>query len=172
MDDLIARIRSGDEAAFSELVRTHWASLFDFTYHYTRSVPATEDILQDVFLNIWEGRAGWDLNRSVRAYLYGAVKNRAYNYLRSKKDTVEPEAARFEASDEADAELKMAELARDYRDAVSELPERRREVFRLSRLYGLSYEEIAQVLGISINTVRSQMSAALRHLRRKLADHL
>lgn len=172
MDDVISRIRRGDEEAYSELVRVHYPGLFDFTYHYTRSVQATEDILQDVFLNIWEKRAGWRPDQSVRAYLYGAARNRAFNYLRSRKETAEPDTAHLHSSEEADAELNLAELSRAYRVAVSELPERRREVFRLSRLYGLTYAEIAEVLGISINTVRSQVSAALEHLRRRLADHL
>lgn len=168
---LVHRIRNGDGAAFDQLVRIHYRDLFDFALTLVRIPAIAEDVIQDVLLNVWERRAGWQPIPSPRAYLFAAVRNRAYNALRDRRKFAEPdpdEPSAF-ASDEL---ARYHDLVRDYRLAIGDLPDRRREVYRLSRLYGLTYDEIAAVLDISPNTVRSQMAAALKHLRRRLIEYL
>ena len=160
----------GSREAFTEVVKAYYPGLYDFALGYTRSPDAAKDILQDVLLALWEGRNTIEARQGIRAYLYGAVRNRALNYLRDRRPPLElPDIPATEASD---AGLELDELIRDYQKAIAELPERRREVFRLSRLYGLSYEEIADVMDISVNTVRTQMAAALQHMRIRLALHI
>src|SRR5690606_17797220 len=136
-----------------------------------RSAETAEDLVQDILLYVWENRARWHPPTTVHAYLYRAVRNRALNVLRDRK----PQAALDMAESVPDetepgSDLQYRELLVQYREAVQALPERRRQVFTLSRLYGLTYEEVAETLGISINTVRTQMTAALKHLRERLSD--
>jgi RNA polymerase sigma-70 factor (ECF subfamily) len=166
----IERIREGDATAFSEMVTAYYSGLFDYAYGLTGSPQAAEDLIQDVLLAIWERRSAWRPSHSVKAYLFGAVRNRAHNFRRDKK----PSASEIDLPDEddPDATLRFHDLFADYRAAVAGMPERRRQVFRLSRLYGLTYEEIGEVLGISVNTVRSQISEALVYLRDRLSEHL
>ena len=155
--------------AFTEVVKAYYAGLYDFALGYTRSPDAAKDLLQDVLLALWEGRATIAPGHGIRAYLYGAVRNRALNYLRDRKPSLDPPDIR--SGEAPDAGLQLDDLIRDYQRTIAELPERRQEVFRLSRLYGLTYEEIAEVMGISVNTVRTHMAAALQHMRIRLAHH-
>jgi len=160
-----------DAPAFAAVVRAHYTGLFDYAYGITRSAEEAEDLVQDVLLWVWEHRAEWRPVPSARAYLFRAVRNRALNAVRNRavrRRAAEEADASLPAADDPAAGLEYGELVDRYRAAVADLPERRRQVFRLSRLYGLTYEEIGAVLGVSVNTVRTQMTAALRHLRERL----
>ena len=168
---LVNRIRGGDGAAFDQMVRTHYRDLFDFAVALVGVPAVAEDVIQDVLLNVWERRATWQPVPTSRAYLFAAIRNRSYNALRDRRVYSAPPIDE-PATTESDELARYSDLVRDYRLAVRDLPDRRREVYRLSRLYGLTYEEIAAVLGISPNTVRSQIAAALKHLRRRLGEHL
>jgi len=167
-------IRRGDPDAFAAQVRAYYTGLFDFACTYTRAPEAAEDLVQDVLLKVWEGRHDWQPRSTARAYLYGAVRNRALNYVRDRKRQgaapLAPSAPPPEppAGTAADADLAYRDLLSAYEAAVAELPDRRRLIFRLSRLYGLTYREIAETLDLSLDTVRSQIAAALRHLRERL----
>ncbi len=157
------------------MTRAYYADLYDFAYAYVGSPETAADLVQDVLLNVWERRRRWQPRRSARAYLFGAVRNRALNHLRDRKKRAHVSISSVDNLLPSDStpedEARYRELLADYRAAVEELPERRRLVFRLSRLYGLTYAEIADALGISVNTVRSQMAAALDHLRARLGKH-
>jgi RNA polymerase sigma-70 factor (ECF subfamily) len=137
-----------------------------------------EELVQEVFLYLWEHRATWSAHTSVRTYLYAAARNGALNYLRREKldfpvrqgdpDIVE----RFtQAPPPADQELVMSELERDVKRAIDRLPERCRLVYTLSRQQHLSYLEIAKVLEISPKTVEVQMGRAFKALRKYLAGY-
>lgn len=171
----IEQIRRGDEEAFAAMVRACYARLVDFALSYTRSAPAAEDLVQDVLAHVWEHRARWQPATTAQAYLFRAVRNRALNYRRDRKARFQDDVATaalpvLSAGPDDDVQYRMLVVA--YRAAVEELPERRRLVFRLSRLYGLTYAEIGAVLDVSVNTVRTQMAAALAHLRDQLGPHL
>ena len=163
----------GDEQtrSFTELVRRHYAGLVDFAYGYLKSGADAEDVVQDVLLRVWARRAQTLPASSVRAYLYRAVRNRALNALRNARQNVELPST-YQGASVPSHDLQLRELARDFRAAMEELPPRQQEAYRLSRLYGLTYEEISEVMGTSVNTVRSQISAALKHFRTRLAGHL
>src|SRR5687768_7707145 len=170
--ELLARIASGDRGAFEQLFRDHYAALVRFGEGLLRSRELAEDTVQEVLLNLWRQRETVRVDDSLRAYLYRAVRNRALNHIRNER--VRREAVpqlvleSREASPAADSELAETELEAAVRAAIAELPPRCREVFELSRVRGLKYQEIAEVLGISIKTVETQMGRALRSLRERL----
>ncbi|MFL5579389.1 MAG: RNA polymerase sigma-70 factor [Gemmatimonadaceae bacterium] len=173
--ELRERLRAGDRAAVEELFRDHYAALVGFADGYVRSGAVAEEIVQDVFLNLWRGRDRLAGEGTLRAYLFQAVRNRALNHLRHARH-VARHAAAAPRDDSApalgDALLVEAELAAAVRAAVDALPERCREVFLLSRGHNLSYVEIARTLEISVKTVETQMGRALKAIRRALLPYL
>jgi len=175
------RVRTGDAQAFEALFRAYAQPLCSFAYSYVESESLAQEIVQDLFSRVWERRDTLERPRSVRAYLYGATRNRALNELRSRR--VETaflrRVLRLEGARASDArpvppedDLNAGALAVAVERAVAELPPRCREVFTLTRDRHLSYAEAAAVLGISPKTVEIHMGRALALLRQKLAGWL
>lgn len=165
---------------FDALVRAHYGRLCNFAFRFVESRDVAEDVVQDVFTLLWRRREGFDV-RDPLPYLYQAVRNRAVSYRRAQvvRDRWLQRATRTEggrpssaASSAASAGVEAAELAGAVVRAVSELPERCRLIFTMSREQDLSYAEIARVLGISVKTVETQMGRALKALRSRLAGYL
>ena len=174
--ELTARTRSGDEDAFEQLFLGHYASLCQFVDSYVHAPDIAEEIVQGVFLRVWEHHRAWDPRGNPRAYLFASCRNQALDWIRHERIV----AQSIGQSDDllgvghwskpvlADAELEAAELAEQLRVVVAELPERRRLVVILRWQHQLSNPEIAQILGISVKGVEMQFSRALADLRRRL----
>jgi len=173
--ELLARLRKGDERAFDELFRAWYPSLVRASESIVRSRAVAEEIVQDVLLELWKRREKLADESSPQAYLFQSTRNRALNHIRHERveQKSEPELIRqTEMSASAHSQLVEEEIEAALKTAVSELPDRCREVFELSRTHGLKYAEIATTLGISVKTVEAQMGKALRTLRVKLAPWL
>jgi RNA polymerase sigma-70 factor (ECF subfamily) len=162
-------------AQFEALMRAHYAGLCSFVARMTRSRAAAEDIVQTLFTNLWERRAAFTYDRP-EAYLYRAARNRAINHLRRERVRAAWEArvklTAITAVEELPESSDVAELQAAIDGAIAALPARCRLIFTMNREQGLRYHEIAQVLGISIKTVETQMGRALKSLRFRLADFL
>ena len=165
-----------DPQAFETVFRTHYAALCDFVDGYVRSREAARDIVQDLFVNLWERYDSPNPPPLATAYLYKAARNRALQHLRHARVVtrhhmrVTQEPPRSAAA--ADEEARARDVARAIEEAIDELPERCREVFLLSREQNLTYAQIAETLGISIKTVEAQMWRALKSRRASLAPFL
>ena len=174
-DDLLARLRDGDAAAFDAVFRAWYAPLVRLADAMLHDRGAAEEVVQDVMLELWRRRAGLDPAGTPQAYLFRSTRNRALNQLRHRRvqTKTEPQIV-AEAPDNprADTGLGAAELERAIHDAIATLPPRCREVFELSRFHGLKYGEIALTLGVSVKAVEAQMGRALRTLRERLAAWL
>jgi len=170
--ELVSLIKGGDARAFRKLFDLYHGDLYRFLLRSGVSVEATEDILQDVYAGIWSGRKGLDASRSIRAYLYRACRNRAANYFRSRsrisQGPLDEPVSQLPAQDDR---LGHALLLDRLNDAVLELPERRRAVFELCFMNGLSYKEAAEILDISTKTVENHMGYAFKALRERLAPY-
>jgi RNA polymerase sigma-70 factor (ECF subfamily) len=169
--DAVARIRAGDEAAFESLFREYHAPLCRFVYGFLRSRDLAEEVVQEVFLALWSRRASWDVQGTVRSYLYGAARNRALNHLkRARIEQKWREAAPSEALAPAEAtdSAETKEVAALVRSAIDALPERCRLVMMLRWQHHLKHVEIAEALGISIKGVENQLRRGLDLLRRAL----
>jgi RNA polymerase sigma-70 factor, ECF subfamily len=169
-------IAQGNESAFDNLFRQWYAPLVRYAASMTDGdIDEAEDLVQQVFVKLWEQRAELSVQFSVKAYLYKMVHNRALNRIRQQHtrerytnhQTRSMADAHENAPDTSDTELHSR-----YREALNGLPPQCRQVFELSRFEELKYREIADQLGISIKTVETQMGKALRILRHELAEYL
>lgn len=167
-------VRNGKERAFEKMFRAYYPRLCRFAAEYIDSANRARDLVQDVFLRIWERRKEWTVQCSLRAYLYQAVRNRALNEARrtNTKHEAEEDLAttteQWERPMAADAAHESA-LSAAVEEAIDELPERRRMAFLLHRRHGFTYEEVACVMGITSKTVENQIGRALKSLREELA---
>ena len=180
MDDqegqLIQSLARRDEASFEQVFKTHFKNLHAYACTITREESAAEEVVQQVFVKLWERSEGLSISGSVAAYLYRAVYNESLNYLKHQKvrsaygqhvvHTMKNE------TEHAGKKLQLKELERRLAEAMNDLPEQCRTIFQLSRFEELRYREIADRLGLSIKTVENQMGKALKILRVKLVDFL
>jgi RNA polymerase sigma-19 factor, ECF subfamily len=168
------RLREGIEEAFDAIFRAYYADLVGFAQSMLRDRTGAEDAAQDVMLELWRRRKNIVLETSLRAYLLQATRNRALNQIRHRHVVarVDPENLAAAPAPPADRRAMEGELEGVVRRAIGELPDRCREVFKLSRFHGLTYAEIARTLDISVKTVEAQMGKALRTLRHQLAPWL
>lgn len=161
---------------FDRIYLRYFYRLHRFAKEYVMSDADAENIVQDVFLLLWEKRDVLNVEISLTAYLFSLVKNKCIDHLRHKVVAHEyeqeltlklaslEEINRAFASDE--------EIEQFLTNAINKLPERCREIFIKSRIEGKKYREIAEELNISVNTVENQMSIALKKLRVELKDYL
>lgn len=172
--ELHARLRSGDDEAFAAVFRDHYASLVASAERLVGDRAAAEDTAQEVMLELWRRREALPDDMSLRAYLHQSARNRALNRLRHARVVrqAEPHVRPPTAAPPADGEASALELEAATRRAVADLPEEVRETFRLSRVDGLTYGEIAKVMEVSVKTVEARMGRALRLLRERLAQWL
>lgn len=174
--DCVARVRAGDVAAFEALYRAMHAPLHGFASRYLGDQARAEELVQELFLDLWIERASWTVHSSVRAYLFSAARNRALNVRR--RDAVERDWSTDEGLDDvrilhrppsrADAEMERAELLERLDRALASLPERCALVMRLRWREQMSYAEIADILGISVKGVENQLGRGLRALRERI----
>jgi RNA polymerase sigma-70 factor (ECF subfamily) len=173
---LLIALQNGDESALDKLFRTHYSYLCQTVYRVLPDRVLAEDLVQEVFYDLWRKREKLNVQQSWRAYLRRSAINRTLNYIRDQKMIVDDETALpFDmSSEDADAGklMEVDELKADITQAINALPERCRLVFSLSRFELLSNKEIAQHLDVSIKTVENQMTKALKLLRNRLSDHL
>lgn len=173
---LLDRLHRSDESALIELMRAYVAPLSRFAFHYVHSREIAEELVQDVFLRVWEHRTSLDPMTRIKSYLFIATRNSAISHLRHvrvERSRVDEDAGQDVIhSVTPQSELEGMELQQAVQKAVNALPERCRLIFNLHREEGLTYAEIASVLGISIKTVETQMVRALKTLRSRLASYL
>jgi len=176
--DLVDRIRAGDGGAFEALFRAHYGPLCGFATRYVRDPALAEELVQDLFADLWAKRRAWEPRTSVRAYLFAAVRNRALN-LRARqavesdwldRETVAEVRTLHHEPPPADEVLASAELHARLDAALESLPERCRLVMRLRWREQLGYAEIAEIMGISAKGVENQLSRGLKMLRGVLKD--
>lgn len=172
---IVCRLADGDAAALSELLDLFWAPLVRYAIRVLGTQDAAEDVVQEAFIRLWETREQLDAGKSVRGFLYRIVHNRTVDELRRRRLRGD-RSIRLRAAlptPPTPAELTQAgQLEAAAAHAIEALADRRREVFVLAHLHGLSYREISEALGISPRTVANHMTLALRELRIALRPFL
>lgn len=177
------RLEDGDIKAFEILYNEQYTSLCHFAQRFVFDLDTAREIVQDVFVRIWEKRTSLPVEISLKTYLYTSVRNKCLDYLKHLnveyefekkriKEILEPGNNSFNTIDDPLDGLITKELENAIREAIENLPEKCREIFELSRFKGLKYREIAEELSISVKTVETQMSRAIEALKKKLSNHL
>ena len=159
-----ARIKASDHAAFRVLFYRYYEPLFRFV---ARRLPAGEtpqDVVQDVFVRLWQRRATLKEDQPLKAYLYRIANNILIDQYR-KREVRRTYAAQHAETTTPIVPVEDVDLEEHVMEAIEQLPEALREAFVLSRFEELTYREIAALLGVSVKTVESRMSKALKQLR-------
>ena len=171
----VEKIRDGDAQAFEHLFKAYCQPLINFARRFVRDVQIAENIVQDVFLKIWTNRIKLNPSLNIKTYLFTAVRNQTLNHLRH---------AKMEKDSVADMQLittpvktpengwKEKELATSIQQAINELPKKCQTIFLMNRFDQLTYQEIADILNLSIKTVETQMGRALKFLRKRLSHFI
>lgn len=156
---IIRKIRDGNHQVFENIFHKHYDSLVRFANRFLLDVKASEDVVQAVFIYLWENSASIDLKKSIQSYLYQAVKNSCLNQLRSLKLKDKHELLYLEAVLNANDNslLDNSEIITEIKKALSKLPPQTYQVFYKKYFQELSVKEIAQELSISPNTVKVQL---------------
>jgi RNA polymerase sigma-70 factor, ECF subfamily len=181
--NIVTGLIIGDEETYISLFREYYVVLCSYSRRYVGRKDVAEEIVSDTFLKIWENRVSLQINSSVKSYLFQAVCNNSLNYLRKlKKDrllddyfmeTVSENIAFPSLFEEIEQQsLTMENINSQIEEAVDQLPEQQRKVFRLKRFEGKKNKEIAEIMGISIKTVEMHLSKATLALRSKLKNSL
>jgi len=169
---LFQKIRDGDVKAFKSLFETFYASLCHYAVHFLNDDDHAREVVQIVFVRLWEKRHTLDISVSLRRYLFRAVRNECINTLQKEKGRkiYTAKLADTYPEDEEDPAIFSTDVMLKLEEAISSLPRNRREIFRLSREKGMKYREIAAEMNISVKTVEAQMGLALKTLREKLRN--
>lgn len=172
---LILRLIGGDEDAFCELYATYKNRLIYFAMRFLKSREYAEDVFQDAFTVVWQSRRFINPDASFSSYLYTIMRNRRLNQLRNAaneeklKESILSQALDY--TEDTKREVMLNDLKSLISHALQQLTPRQREIFEMSREAQLSHKEIADKLGISVNTVQEHISISLKLIRTYLIKY-
>jgi len=174
-EELIKEIKADNMFAFDVLYKKYCKRVFKFGFSILKSTEEAENLMQDVFLNLWENRHKVEKDSSIKSYVFTITYNSAisiirkksresqfFEYLKSIQETTERPV---------NEEIEYNELAKKLDEIINALPQRQKEVYMLHRVEGLKFSEIAERLNISVNTIENHMSRALKTIRKKLGHY-
>jgi RNA polymerase sigma-70 factor (ECF subfamily) len=173
--DLFLRISEGEEPAFRRLFEMYRERLFIFASQISHSTVDAEEIVQDIFLKLWENRTQLSHVSYPRKYIYTMARNRALDHLTSiarNKKAIEAIYVNITGANNATEELLQAQESQQliYK-ALAKLPEKKQTIFWLSRRDGLTHQEIAQRMNMSVQTVKNNLTDILKYVRIYLSGH-
>lgn len=173
--ELLNQLLNGDVWAFREIYESYQGKVFLFALRLTKTKVDAEEVVQEVFVKLWEKRSGIQIEKNFNAYILTITRNLVLDKLKKAARDKKIQQKIYHNMQElqkvnANALIEK-EIARLHRQAVDRLSPRKKAIYMLSREEELTYEEIAQKLGISVNTVRNQMSDALHSIREFLSQH-
>lgn len=173
---LVEKLKNNSKSAFSAIFLTYYQDLVRFAFRFTKNLETSEEIVQDVFIKIWEERATLEIHHSLKSFLLKSVQNLSIDRLRHQNIVNKYASLVLDnpvLSDNATENyLLRDELELNYIRAMEKIPAEYADVYRLSRVEGKNYHEIAQKLGVSVRTVEVRIGKALNLLREELKDFL
>lgn len=174
-EKLMQEIKAGNMFAFDVLYKKYNKRLYKFGYSILKSQEETENLIQDVYLTLWETRDKVEKDSSIKYYLFSIAYNSAITIIRKKarkSEFIKYLKSLPEINEEpVNMQLEYNELTNKLNEIINELPQRQKDVYLLHRAKGLKYNEIAGRLNISVNTVENHMSRALRTIRARLGTY-
>lgn len=174
-EKLMLEIKANNMFAFDLLYKKYSKRIFKFAYSILKSQEESENIVQDVFLSLWENRNNVEKDSSVKYYVFTIAYNSAISMIRKKareSQFIEYLKSLQDLNQEpVDVELEYNELTNKLDDIINNLPDRQKSVYVLHKIEGLKYSEIAERLNISVNTIENHMSRALKTIRKELGNY-
>jgi len=172
---LQSQVAVGDTRAFRQIFDALFSNLTKFSFSFVHSKEAATEIVDELFVQLWVKRADIMKINDLRVYLYTATKNASLNYISKKAKQIELEPyenLQVQMTDLVSPEQIMIskEMLQKIKEAIDSLPPRCKLIFKFVREDGLSYSEVAEILGLSIKTIDSQMVIAVARIRAKLMN--
>jgi len=172
---LVSALKKGDRTAFEEIFRIYNEKVYAFCYSVLRQSEEAENITQDTFIKLWMVRETIDMEKSFSGFLFTIARNMVFYHSRSEinRQLILHDVIKQKSQDPNPTESRVLfnELEHSLAKIINKLPSKRKEIFLLSREKGLSHAEISKRLNISVYTVDSQMSKALKFIRKSLAHY-
>nr|WP_295929469.1 RNA polymerase sigma-70 factor [uncultured Dyadobacter sp.] len=165
---LLDRLGNDDPYAFEDIYRRYWKRLYDFAYAKTRDADTAGEIVQDLFVTLWEKRNSLQV-KNLQGYLLTAVRNRVIDHYKSKAFATLDE---IDSPSEPDYPLFLDELEQAMQLAIGQLPEKTRRIFVLNRFEGNTIRQISTELGVPERTVEYHITQALRALKTHLREFI
>ena len=167
---LVYELKGGNTKAYEILFFHYYRKLYSFSYKITGNTQEAEDLVQEVFISIWDNRDKLDENRSFSGFLFKIAKNRALNIIKSKLTRqIYIQYTQNEDKVHWDKEIEIGELLEMINKSLASLPEQTQKIFMLSRNEGLTYKAIAQKLNISENIIDHEIRKALKVIKEYLS---
>jgi len=172
---LLKRLNKGDEEAFEILFNTYKGRLYSFAIKLVKSDDLACDIIHDVFEKVWEKRKQIDHKSNFSSYLHTICKNQIFNFLKqaSRREALKLEIIQYisRSQNTLEDDLYFREYEKIANEAVSQLPPRRKEVFKMCKFDGKSYDQTAADLGISRNAVKDHIVKASKFIKSYFLEH-
>jgi len=172
---LVKQLMNGNEKAFSAIFETYRDDVYGYSVSMLKTNVLAEEIVQDVFLNIWQHRDRLNPDLSFRSYVFTITRNLTFNLISKVANNRKLKEEVFYTSQKAYSPIENRMAEADYEriknKAIEQLPPRRRLIFEMSRVDGMSYKEISEELNISVSTVKGQTSKSLASIRDYLRTH-
>lgn len=172
---LLEKLIQGSEAAFKQIYVLYYTKLYRLALKFVKSEELAKEIVQDIFVKVWEHRHTINKELSFAAFIYKIAHNHIFNILKRASMEVSVKKKIMEAAEIASNQTENVVIAAEYEslaiDAIQQLPPQRKLVFQLCRIEGKTYEEVALALGISKSTVRDHMVKAIKYIKEYLYAH-
>jgi RNA polymerase sigma-70 factor (family 1) len=173
--EIVKKIRSGDKAAFKLLYTRYNKSLFILARQLLKDNHLAEDAVQDIFIKLWLTREKLNTEKSIKSFLFTCLKNHVLNLIRNQKRRIiaayELKEAYHPVTNCTEDAIQFSEYQKILHTGLNSMPEKRREIYRLKMYEGLSNDQIAQKMEISINTVKEHYQLGRKFIKSYLKDH-
>lgn len=173
---VLTKIKEGDVKAFEGIFRRYYSPLCLYAAGITGNMDVAEEIVQELFYVFWKEKEKLQVFRSIKSYLYGAVRNQALQYcehleVRNRYRETVLTANQYSKPSDPQDHLEYKELENLINSTLRKLPQRRLRIFRMHRFEGKKYAEIASALSLSVKTVEAEMTKALQTLRKEIENY-
>ncbi len=173
--EILSQLREGSEQAFEKIYRAYSTRLYGNLLKLVKLTPEAQEMLQDVFMKIWVNRKNINTEKSFRSYLFKIAENQVYDFFRkaARDKRKEAQLIALATNDDmaVDELLQAAEKSVFLEKAIGSLPPQRQQVFRLCKLEGKSYQQVSELLGISVSTISDHIVKATKAIRSYVASN-
>lgn len=170
---ILKKIKEGDITVYEQVFRQYYTSLCFYAFGITQRKDIAEEIVQELFYVLWRDRGSIEILRSLKNYLYAAVRNQSLHYLEHQQVRMRYYESHYQENSELSPQetLEYKELETLVEQTLKKMPERRSQIFEMHRFKGEKYKDIAKSMSVSVKTVEAEMTKAYKMLRLELEKY-